>query len=579
MLLQDLEIVNGHVRVPSSHEDRELAIRAEPSTHGQTRPPSNRDRDQKHQTRPCEVDRAESLHSLESDPVEDLDIGPFISVDETGKPSSFGPSSALHWPPREANGLTQHVASAEREFVKHSLIAKAALQRQSERHVSLMPDIFGVPTELAMHLLDLHWSRQHHTFLLTYRPAIMRDLLTGGPHVSPFLVHAIFACASKYSNRPEVRDDRGGTSTPGHRFFRRCDELLAGGSLLMQPSIPTVVGLTLLGSTYNARGETSKGWLCTGYALRMVYDLGLHLDPAGITNSPEEVEIRRRVFWGAFICDKLQSLYLGRPVGINLCDAHVSRDFLDTYEEEELYMPYIDTNYPDPRLMGPSGPTPLHSVSVFQQLCLLSKIMARIIGGLYVVGATPHSARSSLQQVDTALKTWRDNLPKELEYDPQPNGANTAHPAPNQMNLHGLYHSLIILLHRPFISDGHLRQATTPAHSWRRCTLAARSITSIALAWRSAYGLAGAPYLLSYNIYVGCTIHVRNAAAEASNNSRREHPSLLAASLSCLEELCTANAGVRRAIKIIERMMEAKNIELRAGMCFFSYFLTILGAT
>jgi len=80
----------------------------------------------------------------------------------------------------------------------------------------------------------------------------------------------------------------------------------------------------LLGSTYNARGETSKGWLYTGYALRMVYDLGLHIDPENLDADPMEVEVRRRVFWDAFICDKLQRFYLGRPVAINLRDAHVS---------------------------------------------------------------------------------------------------------------------------------------------------------------------------------------------------------------------------------------------------------------
>jgi len=56
----------------------------------------------------------------------------------------------------------------------------------------------------------------------------------------------------------------------------------------------------------------------------MVYDLGLHIDPENLDADPMEVEVRRRVFWDAFICDKLQRFYLGRPVAINLKDAHVS---------------------------------------------------------------------------------------------------------------------------------------------------------------------------------------------------------------------------------------------------------------
>ena len=78
-----------------------------------------------------------------------------------------------------------------------------------------------------MHLLDLHWNRQHHTFLLTYRPAFMGDLVHGGPYYSKLLLNAMFACASKYSDRVELRDDHANPLTAGGRFFRRCDELLA----------------------------------------------------------------------------------------------------------------------------------------------------------------------------------------------------------------------------------------------------------------------------------------------------------------------------------------------------------------
>ena len=57
----------------------------------------------------------------------------------------------------------------------------------------------------------------------------------------------------------------------------------------------------------------------------MVYDLGLHLDCKAAESNPEDVEVRRRVFWGAYICDKLQSLYLGRPFLLHDREAHVPK--------------------------------------------------------------------------------------------------------------------------------------------------------------------------------------------------------------------------------------------------------------
>ncbi|CAG1986451.1 unnamed protein product, partial [Fusarium graminearum] len=200
---------------------------------------------------------------------DELDIANFVSVDDSGETNSFGPSSALYNPAKNSPDKITQCDPAWIENVKNSLIANAALQRHLEYGLMKHPTIAGVPTELAMHLLNLHWDRQHHTFLLTYRPAVMRDLQCSGQYCSTFMLNAIFACCSKFSPRPEVREDPGDPSSAGLRFFNRCDELLAQNSLLMRPHITTIVGLLLLGSTYNARGETSKGWLYTGYALRM----------------------------------------------------------------------------------------------------------------------------------------------------------------------------------------------------------------------------------------------------------------------------------------------------------------------
>lgn len=503
--------------------------------------------------------QSDAPHNSTATEEQNCDVSPFYSVDEMGNLDSFGPSSALQ-------SSTQRLVLAESaatEHIRNLLIANAVLERQREYELRFLAHIDGVPIELAMHLLNLHWSRQHHTFLLTYRPAIMRDLRQGGPNCSVFLINAIFACSSKFSQRKEVRDDFDDPNTAGARFFRRCDDLLSKESLLVIPSLPTVVGLLLLGSTFNARGETSKGWLYTGYALRMIYDLGLHLDIKPTIENAEEVEIRRRVFWGAFICDKLQSLYLGRPIAIHLRDAHVSRHFMDTIEEKELWKPYTDPIFPENiGNIDHDSQTFMLSVSTFQQLCLLSQIMTRIINKFYVVGATAAYARANLRAIDDSLDAWKKDLPVELAYDPSTGlEPNSRKPPPNLLHLHGIYHSLIILLHRPLLSDGHLRTAVAPASSWRRCSEAARNITNIALAYQATYTLRGGPYLLAYALYVACTIHVRNAAALGINHGG-ENSSLLAASLGCLDELTTPNPGVKRPANIIRKLVATSGLNL-----------------
>jgi hypothetical protein len=484
----------------------------------------------------------------------EFDVSRYLSVDDQGQVGVFGLTSTLHDPGRQS--LPTGPPSQD---IRNQLVANAALERQKEFSIRLLPDINGVPINLAMHLLDLHWNRQHHTFLLTYRPAFMRDLVHGGPYCSKFLLNAIFACASKYSDRIELRDDPSDPLTAGGRFFRRCDEILGENPPWARSSIPTVVAFLLLGSTFIARGEISKGWSYSGFAMRMAFDLGLHLDCRKPGSTAEDIEIRKRVYWGAFICDKLQSLYLGRPLAMQLRDCHVAHDFMDTMEELDVWVPYIDPEYPDSAQVL-YNPTPVHSVSTFQQLCELSKFMARIINRFYSSETTPTKAQSTLRSLDASLDKWYEQIPDTIAFEPWSEDAIISQKLvpPNVMNLHTTYHSLVILLHRPFISDGNLRSGSVPASSWKKCTVAARNITSIVGAYRSAYSLRGAPYLTSYAVYVSCTIHVRNAALQ--DGQEGENLRLLLASLKMLDELSVPNPGVARPATIIRGLMQRNGI-------------------
>ena len=102
---------------------------------------------------------------------DELDIAHFISVDGSGKSSSFGPSSALYDPARSDAGLSPSRQSTTHENNRNSLIANAALQGHSEYRLTRLPSIDGIATELALHLLSLHWAR------LTYSPAVLRSIL------------------------------------------------------------------------------------------------------------------------------------------------------------------------------------------------------------------------------------------------------------------------------------------------------------------------------------------------------------------------------------------------------------------
>lgn len=70
-------------------------------------------------------------------------------------------------------------------------------------------------------------------------------------------------------------------------------------------------------------------WKHTGIAFRMAQDLGFQRDPKHWIShdtslaTEEDLEIRRRIFWGCYTSDKLISLILGRPVYLFYDDAEV----------------------------------------------------------------------------------------------------------------------------------------------------------------------------------------------------------------------------------------------------------------
>ena len=123
-------------------------------------------------------------------------------------------------------------------------------------------DFDGVPKDLAMHLLDLHWNRQHHAFLLTYRPAFMRDMACGGPYFSKLLLNAIFFGAAKFSDRVELRSDPNDPGSSGHVFLDRVKALL--GEAMDRSRITTIQALLLMASSLFALGSQEAAWLYSG---------------------------------------------------------------------------------------------------------------------------------------------------------------------------------------------------------------------------------------------------------------------------------------------------------------------------
>ena len=357
---------------------------------------------------------------------------------------------------------------------------------------------------------------------------------------------------------------------------------------LMVSRITTVQALLLLACTHFARGAESAAWLHSGLAFRMAADLGLFEDGINLVAQQkmtvEELELRRRVAWAAYVIDKIHSLYQGRPVSIAAANVHVPIHFYDLFEENEYWTPIAYQSASKTNGYG----CHVYSVSTFTQLCKLTIIMERIIDAFYSI-CSPDDTKTNLQRkaerLNRQLLDWYAALPQHLcmaraqeaaaaaaDTSQKASHAMTAQAkAPNLISLHALFHCLCILLHRPFLPYGHLRdvarQEQHPSSSsalvrsaWVACVDAATQISHLMSLYRNSVTMKGAPQLISYINFCAAGIHVRMAAQSGKSPHDTQSQAAAAArravqaSLQDFEENEHPNPGVAKANYVIRRM-------------------------
>lgn len=139
-----------------------------------------------------------------------------------------------------------------------------------------------------------------------------------------------------------------------------------------------------------------------------------------------EQEMRKRLYWGAYVTDATQALYLGRPCMLSSVEARVPLQLLDTFEELEDWQPYRD---PDSPALGQPfyNPQPAHAVSTFTSLARLLQISTRItdLYGIQSIKLPKEALLEKKNSIEWELENWRNSLPEHMrieagEYTPPP---------------------------------------------------------------------------------------------------------------------------------------------------------------
>lgn len=203
-------------------------------------------------------------------------------------------------------------------------------------------------------------------------------------------------------------------------------------------------------------------------------------------------------------------------------------------------------------------------MSTFTQLCKLSLILNEILNKVYSERSSNRSPQDLIATLDTPdmqLKNWHTALPDHLRFDNETTGAVPPPHVLSLLSLLALYNVLVILLHRPFVSEGHLHTAdpSVALSSFTTCTAAAASILHLLQAYDHTFSIRRAPYLISYATYVAATIFVRVAAQR--EGASRAHSSLRAC-LDIFQKNEETNWAVRRAHNVIMHLMDRMGVHL-----------------
>ncbi|KAJ5732455.1 hypothetical protein N7493_003936 [Penicillium malachiteum] len=469
-----------------------------------------------------------------------------------------GPTSAAYDETANSRSIEENTGFSgypiNEAWTRSQLFAETARQRQLELldFSAGKLDFDGVDPEIGMHLLSIYWCRQLYTAQIIYRPAFMRDMACDGPYFSKLLLNAIFFTVSKHCSRPELRSDPDDITTTGWSFRQRFSELLRDN--FDKSNITTLQALLIMSNSLFSRcDERSMSWLYAGNAFNMIIDLGLHVLPSPEKMSAEDLEIRKRVLWGAYSIDKIQCLYQGRPPLLRYMNFKASLNFLDEYDELD---PFQGITYAP---VKQQAVIPSLNVSLLTKLCELSIIIDRILCELYSESQEMSLSQSQVisNDINSELGNWRKNLPPQLDYICHPTEAALL---PQAFCLLALFNVLLILSQRRLFTGSY--QADTPgtAHeSVNICTTAANQIVQILRDYTLHFSIGSAPYMLSYATYISATIHARIVAQKGRNSSSFQ--SLLLC-LHILKEHERLYAAAGKARANLNRLVANLNIRI-----------------
>ncbi|KAL4949479.1 fungal-specific transcription factor domain-containing protein [Aspergillus filifer] len=474
------------------------------------------------------------------------------SVGINGAPQYFGATSRFHSLVDNRISAGSNVAEEASEvkemeaYHQKWLTSNARFQQSWERlaHANIQ-QYTDADSDICSNLLQVYWAWQAPLHNCVYRRVFFRDMALGGPYFSRFLFNIILAHACRHM--PD-HDARFSAYERGETFLREAMMLLIDEIKQSKPRIPTIQGLLILGGRQCAVGKSSEGWLYTGMAIRMLMDLGLHLKRDSVSMmkdlEPDDLEVRKRLYLSVYAWDKSISLCLGRAPSLTEM-LYPPSTLLDLFDDHDVWQPphilETDNLYPE---------TKCHSTLTFKYFCHLAEMVNESYHTVYSEAADRINT-SAIYALEKRLYSFHEQLPAALRVEDATH-LQTCIP-PHILCLNILYHTILILIFRPFFTwrwHSRLKEHPLSLRAQAVCTAQTAAVDEIFRAYGRLFHFQYQSYLVSYCVYTAATIDVQLMKHEDKTVSDMAADRLVV-TLQMLETEVKQTPGIRRSIEII----------------------------
>ncbi|KAG5419246.1 hypothetical protein I9W82_003013 [Candida metapsilosis] len=304
------------------------------------------------------------------------------------------------------------------------------------------------------------WQYPDHNMFI-FREAFLIDFFDPKPtsiYCSKTLILSICALGSRMSDEDRIY-------RRSKEFYQESKSILL--STLSHPSIASLQSFMLLAFFDICNGSNSSGWMLSGNAMRMGFDIGFQLDPKvwfvklKESLNPLDVEIRSRIYWGCYMADHFISLVLGRPSILKMADSSIpeTADLPDLeWIENFTYDGYIK------KKRGIATSSQSRAVSYIgdplNQIINLINISDNMLNDIFTKSDVENdqsndeeldleSRLEKLFAYNAQIKQWKQNLPSDLQWNKDSLASTGENPTYSGIRYY--YYILLLCLNRPFV--------------------------------------------------------------------------------------------------------------------------------